>query len=246
MMWRGILLAILTKGPAFLAGRFLRNLRIAADVADLHRVLAWNVLGSAVLFAAAWWWFGPPFPRSVYLIDFLVCLMATTMLRCATPARWHGWKRSAQERKGILIFGAGVAGAMLLREIHGNPSLPYKVVGLLDDDESKHGAHVLGTPVIGSGKNAAAIVARLNRRNTTVEEIVIAIPSATGKQRRQAVSNCQAARIPFKTIPGLGDLLCRKVLVSQIREVSLSDLLGRPPVQIDTASIRSQVEGSRV
>ena len=47
MMWQGILLAILTKVPAFLAGRLLRNLRIAADVADLHRLLAWNVLGSA-------------------------------------------------------------------------------------------------------------------------------------------------------------------------------------------------------
>ena len=246
MMWQGILLALLTKLPVFLAGRLLRNLRIAADVADLHRLLAWNALGSAAFSLVVSFWIGPAFPRSVYLIDFLVCVMATAVLRFATSMRRQGWKRPKERRKGILVYGAGVAGAMLLREIRGNPSLPYRVVGLLDDDVSKHGAHVLGLPVVGSGRDAAAIVARLNRLTTKVEEIVIAIPSATGKERRQAVSHCQAARIPFKTVPGLGDLLRQKVLVSQIRDVSLSDLLGRPPVRIDAEPIRSQLEGSRV
>ena len=195
LMWEGILLSILTKVPAFLAGRLLRNLRIAADVADLHRLLAWNVLGSAAFSLVATFWVGPVFPRSVYLIDFLVCFMATAMLRFGRSMRLQRSKRPSQGHKGILVYGAGVAGAMLLREIRGNPSLPYRVLGFLDDDISKHGAHVLGLPVLGSGQDAAAIVGRLNSLSTKVSEIIIAIPSATGKQRRQAVSHCQATRM---------------------------------------------------
>jgi FlaA1/EpsC-like NDP-sugar epimerase len=104
----------------------------------------------------------------------------------------------------------------------------------------------MGVRVLGCGRQAASLVARMNRRRTRVEEIVIAMPSATGRERREALAHCQAAHVPCKTIPGLGDLLNREVLAEQIRDVAVSDLLGRPPVQLDETPVRQSLAGQCV
>ena len=79
-----------------------------------------------------------------------------------------------------------------------------------------------------------------------MKEIVIAMPSATGRQMREALANCRAAGVPVKTIPGMGELLTGKVLTSQIRDVSVLDLLGREPVQLDETLIRTSIQGKSV
>jgi FlaA1/EpsC-like NDP-sugar epimerase len=243
LFWQGLLVAILAKSPVFFLGRFHRSLRMYAEVPDLFRLLAWNVLASSLFAATTWLFIGESFPRSVYLIDFLVFFLSAAMARFWAAAHPAGRAHRPARRKGILIYGAGAAGATLLQEIRRNPSLNYRVVGFLDDDDSKQGAVVMGAPILGSGEEAEAIVAKLNRRRTRVEEIVIAIPSASGREKRQAVSRCQAARIACKTIPGIGDLLKSQALVPQIRHLAVTDLLGRPQVQLDEAPIAASIKG---
>ncbi|HTQ55179.1 MAG TPA: nucleoside-diphosphate sugar epimerase/dehydratase [Bryobacteraceae bacterium] len=245
MLWRGLLLAILIKPGLFFCGRFHRSLRMHAEARDLGRLLMWNVLASFLFAVAARLWMGPAYPRSVYLIDFLVCFL------CCILARFWllflpTWGRPRVPASGILIYGAGAAGATMLQEIRRNPSLNYYVAGFLDDDESKRGADIAGTQVLGTGREAAALVARLNRARQQVDEIVIAMPSATGRQKCQALANCQAAGVRCKTVPGLADLLERQALLPQVRHVELADLLGRPQVELDDRPMRETVAGRSV
>ena len=93
-------------------------------------------------------------------------------------------EHSTGDRTGILIYGAGSAGAELVREIHANRFSRYEVKGFLDDDPLKQGARIMGVQVLGSGREAVSVVRHLNRRKPTVGEIVIAMPSATGAQMR--------------------------------------------------------------
>src|ERR1700682_3376134 len=76
LFWQGLLVAILAKSPVFFLGRFHRSLRMYAEVPDLFRLLAWNVLASSLFAATTWLFIGESFPRSVYLIDFLVFFLS--------------------------------------------------------------------------------------------------------------------------------------------------------------------------
>ena len=84
------------------------------------------------------------------------------------------------------------------------------------------------------------------RRDISVDEIVIAMPSASGRQVSEALANCRVIGIPCKTIPSLGELLAGKVRVSQIREISVENLLGREPVKLDVDRIRESIVGQSV
>jgi len=240
-----IILATLVKAPIFYFAGLHRNLRMFAEITDLSSLLGTNAIASAVFSVLALVYIGPAFPRSVCLIDFLTCFLATVVVRYAGRLYSEAiiWGQHGERRKSILIYGAGAAGATLLREIRGNKTLGYQVIGFLDDDPAKRGAALMGVRILGCGRQAASIVARLNRRRPRVEEIVIAIPSATGRERREALANCQAAHVPCKTIPGLGDMLNRKVLAEQIRDVAVTDLLGRPPVHLEEAPVRARLVG---
>ncbi len=248
-----LIAAVVIKGPIFYLSGLHRNLWMFAELSDLLRLLLSNMIASmafsiVVASSTILTYFQPPFPRSICVMDFFTCCFATVLLCYAgrlyleAAGRGHDGKK----RKNILIYGAGAAGATLLREIRGNRALGYHVIGFLDDDPAKRGKTLMGVRVLGTGRQAASIVARLNARRSRLEEIVIAIPSATGREKREALANCQAARIPCKTIPGLGDLLNREVLAEQIRDVAVTDLLGRPPVELDEAPVRSRLAGQCV
>ncbi len=133
-----------------------------------------------------------------------------------------------------------------MQEVRSNPSLQYKVLGFLDDDPKKGGFNIMGAIVLGRGRDAAAIVDRFRKKNVHVDEIVIAMPSASGVAMHQAVANCKAAGVVCKTIPGVSDILTGEVLVRQIRNVKVEDLLGRKPVQLDETLVRASVEGQCV
>jgi FlaA1/EpsC-like NDP-sugar epimerase len=242
-----LLLAIVTKLPVFDCAGLYRGLRRYVSVPELYSVFFSNVAGSALFAAATMLWIGPQMPRSIIVIDGVMCFVATALVRfsvrlCHEALRGH----SGQARTGILIYGAGAAGAELVHEIHSNRCTRYSVKGLLDDDPLKQGAIIRGVPVLGTGREAFSLVQRLNRRRPVVEEIIIAIRSANGQQMREVLANCRAARIPCKTVPGIDELLSGKVLIAQVRNVSLQDLLGRQAVKLDDTPVRGRIRGRSV
>src|SRR5579864_4021226 len=248
VLTRAIWLALLVKLPAFSLAGFHRAVRRFASVSDLRSVILGNLAASALFVIASLAWIGPAMPRSVWVIDGLLCFLGTALVRFSVRIRDEALavERSGQERKGILIYGAGSAGTELLREIRSNRSTGYEVKGFLDDDPMKHRRLIMGVEVLGSGREAISVIDRLNQRQAKVEEIIIAMPSATGPQMREALANCRAARMPCKTIPGVGELLSGRVLTAQVRNLSVTDLLGRQPVKLDEAPIRSSIAGRSV
>jgi FlaA1/EpsC-like NDP-sugar epimerase len=217
------------------------------DLVDLFRLLVANALASLAFAAVSLLVIGRGLPWSIYCIDFLICFLLTAgarfSVRLYREALANGRQRNGG--KGILIYGAGDAGTMLVREIRANPRLGYKVIGFLDDDPRKHSTSIMGVPVLGGGADAARMVAK-RRNSLRIEEIIIAIPSATGRQMRRILADSRAAGIPCKTMPGLGELLEEKILIPQIRNVSVNDLLGREPIQLNEDRIRSEIVGRTV
>jgi FlaA1/EpsC-like NDP-sugar epimerase len=239
----GLELAVASKMLVFLAARLHRGWWRYVGMRDLARVSVANVLASALFAGAAWWWIGPVFPRSIYLIDFLICFLITAGARFAVRMYNEAFDVELATKsggKGVLIYGAGAAGRMLVKEIRSNPSLGYSVIGFLDDNPKLRSASLMDVPVLGPGRRAAHIVDRSKRRGPKVDEIIIAMPSATGRQMREALANCRAAGVSCKTIPGMGEVLNGK-LRTQIRNVSVDDLLGREQVYLEEDRIQQKI-----
>ena len=217
-------------------------------VLDLYRLVVANAIGSALAFLMTSLLVGSAFPRSVYVIDAALCVLTTCGVQCAVRLYWEVFMPQPVEKdhpRRVLIYGAGAAGAMLCKEICSDRKLQTRVLGFLDDDEGKQWSSVAGAPVLGRGCEAASVVARLLRARKPVSEVIIAMPSATARQMRAAFARCRRAGIPFRTLPGLSELL-RGSISRQIRNVSPNDLLGRESVHIDETRIGETIRGETV
>ena len=248
VLTKAVALAILVKLVVFDCVGFYRGLRRFVSIPDLYLVFLGNVVGGALFSIAVIFWIGPEVPPSILVIDALLCFLATALVRFSLRIWSEAFcrERPPRERTGILIYGAGASGADLVREIHSARLSRYFVEGFLDDDPLKQGAVILGVPVLGTGREAFAVVQRLNRQRPAVAEIIVAMPSATGPQMRETLANCHAARIPCKTLPGIDELLSGKFLTAQVRSLSVHDLLGRQTVKLDDRAVRSSIAGRSV
>jgi len=198
------------------------------------------------------------FPRSIFIIDWFLTLLLISGNRIAIRLYfWLGvgdessrfiWKgfftqffKHDRPGKKLLIIGAGDCGEKIFREIHDNFYLGYEVVGFIDDDSSKANLKIHGIPVVGNTDEIQFLVNKMN-----IEELLIAIPSASSARMRAIVDRCEESGIPFKTVPGMGELINGKVTVKAIRDVAYKDLLGREPVKLDEESIGKYLNGKRV
>jgi len=136
--------------------------------------------------------------------------------------------------KRFLIVGAGNAGEALLREILRMPVTQYDVAGLIDDDSVKQGTHIHGIPILGTVEQLPGIC-----EERKIEEIAIAMPSASPGQLRRVIQVCEGTKIRFRTVPSITDIASGKLRVSQIRDVDINDLLGREAVKLDTDLIEN-------
>lgn len=203
---------------------------------DLVRIASANAAASALSTIVLRLAFGSAFPRSIHILDLL--LAVTLMVAARVLARILLETPSESPKKRILIYGAGKAGVTVLSEIRANPQLGYQVAGFLDDDPQKRNLRLNGARVLG-GIGTLEEVARRDR----VEQVLIALPNASGTQIRTILERCRAAAVEAKRIPALAELMNHKVLVDQIRDVRLEDLLGRAPARLDRDSIRARLSG---
>jgi FlaA1/EpsC-like NDP-sugar epimerase len=139
------------------------------------------------------------------------------------------------QTKKVVVIGAGNAAAMLLREL---PRNGYISVALVDDDPQKAGVRLYGVPVVGTVADLPEVV-----RHFFPDELMIALPSATGEQMNRVFEACDRTGLRFRTIPGLGDLINGTVTVDQLRDLNFEDLLGREPVHLDVDSVRRRITG---
>jgi FlaA1/EpsC-like NDP-sugar epimerase len=198
------------------------------------------------------------YSRSVFLIDWFLTILFIAGLRLIVRLFFESYSsdesgqrtrpslagmlsHKRKNAKKLLIIGAGDCGEKIFREIHNNASLPYQIVGFLDDNRNKVGRKIHGVPVLGRvGEIGAAI------KKVKADEALIAIPSASGQQMRKIVECCKDSGIPFKTVPGYGELIDGRVSVKAIRDVAYRDLLGREAVRLDEKGIGAYIEGNCV
>lgn len=189
------------------------------------------------------------YPRSVFLIDAVLTLLFISGFRFAIRLSLasNGNPLSillgnhCDRGKRLLIVGAGGAGEKIMREIRDNARLEYRTVGFLDDNLDKLGRMIHGVPILGEVAQVKEVAEREG-----IEEILIAIPSATGRDMKRIVELCEGTRITYKTIPGIGELIKGRVTVKSIRDVSYEDLLGREPVRLEKERIGGYLENRRV
>ena len=206
---------------------------------DLTRLLRNNVAASVAAGAVLYFTLGEEFPRSIYLLDLLLSFLFAggIIFSFRLLREMRALLKNRSSVRGVVVYGAGVAGANLARELRSNPALGGRVLGFLDDDTAKLGGKLMGLPILGSGDDASQIVQALKERGQVVDEILVAMPSASLRQIRAAVARAEAAGVTCKVVPGLGDLIMGKVSVGRKMEMSLSSLLGREPVQLEMDNI---------
>jgi FlaA1/EpsC-like NDP-sugar epimerase len=183
--------------------------------------------------------------RTVLTLDFVFCFLFMGGVRFITRAFRENYfpmpLSHRQVRQRALVVGAGDAGQMIVKEIRQNPKVQLDVVGFVDDDANKKGQPFQGIPVLGMQEDLATICL-----SHGIDEVIIAIPSASGPQIRSIIERCQSLGVKFKTLPGVGDLIDGKVTVQHIRDVNLEDLLGRKPIHLDNRGIANYLKGKRV
>ena len=195
------------------------------------------------------------YSRTVFLLDGVATFLLAGGLRLAIRSYFtalqkrglgHGLPvRSPRGPQGkvqsVVIVGAGSAGEKIIREIFDNPGMGYRVMGLVDDDPGKRGRSLHGIPVLGPVDDLPEIVSRLK-----VDRVFIAISRVTGPQMRRIVEVCKTCEVPFKTLPGMREIMKGRVSVKALRDVDYRDLLRRPPVRLDTEDIFQYIAGRKV
>jgi len=167
--------------------------------------------------------------QGVFIVDMFATVLLLAGLRMSIRLYHEEFLAVESGRlRRLLIIGAGDAGEELARSIRHKPLAEYEVVGFIDDDPVKQGAFIQGLPVLGTVDQLPKICEERN-----IEEIAIAMPSATPPELRRVIQVCEGAKIRFRTVPSITDIASGKFKVSQIRDVDINDLLGREVVQLD-------------
>ncbi len=212
-----------------------------ASINDLLQIIKAVTAGSVVLLIPVYFFNIPLFPRSIFILEWLLLVFFAGALRFGLRAAREVVPGILRPGRRLLIVGAGDAGEMIAREIKSSPELPYQPVGFVDDDSTKKGMRIHGIPVLGDTND----IQRLVEKNR-ISQIIIAIPSASSQDMRAIVQKCRNAKVDFKTIPPLKDILDGKVSLKQVRDIEVDDLLGREQVTLDEGVIRNFITGRRV
>ena len=178
------------------------------------------------------------FPAIYMLILCLLCGALRLSYRCVrrTRAGLH-----SEGEKRTMLIGGGQAGAIALREFQTSPRSENKVVCIIDDAPNKVGSYLGGVKIVG-GRSAIARMAE----KYDVDEIILAIPSASRQEKLQTLNYCHNTSCTLRTLPGICQLANGEVRIEQIREVDIEDLLGRETVKIDLDEVAAYITGKTV
>jgi FlaA1/EpsC-like NDP-sugar epimerase len=218
-----------------------RGLWRFASLNDLRRLAAAvGAAGGAIALIAYLQQAALPIPRSVIVLAPLLLVLCMGGARAAYRS-WvdHRVQAAGVDRRPLIVLGAGEAAVSLLRMLA--TSRDWQVVALLDDDPARQGHDLFGYRVV-AGLASVADVAR----RTGARDVIIAMPEATGAQRRRAAELCLAAGLRASTLPLLDDLIAQRAGLSDVRRLDLDDLLGRDPVRIDGAGLLNMLAGKTV
>lgn len=232
---------ILIQGSVFWAFGLYRGVWRFASLPDLVRILQAVLVGTLLIVTALFVVNRMALvPRSVPVL-----FIGLEVLLLAGPRLLYRWLKDRRlDLSGgqrVLIVGAGRAGEMLARDLLRDPRHTYVPAGFVDDTPRRQGGEVHGLPILGPTARLETIVERQG-----IDVLMLAVPGATPGEMRRLVDLCERTGRPFRTLPHLRDLISGQISLNALRPVSIEDLLGRAPVQLDGPGIRAGIAGQRV
>ncbi len=187
--------------------------------------------------------------RSVFILDgiFTFILLAGNRVAIRYAYQLRNNKKASllapknKNTKHLLLVGAGDAAEKIIREIDSNHSLPYVIVGLVDDNPQKINKKIHGYPIHGSIDDIQTVI-----KTSGAEELLITIAAADSKSMQRIVKTCKETGLPVKIMPPIGELITGKNVLQSIREIDYRDLLGREKVSLDQDEIGKYLTGKTI
>ena len=228
----------------FWALRLYRSIWRFASYNEFKRILAANVI-TALFHAAAITLFFRRMPISYYIFGTGVQLLLTMAIRFCyrfvllERKRWGSNRGMPAVR--VMLVGAGVAGQMILRDMHSTNDINERVCCVIDDNPNKWGRFLDDVPVVGGREDIL-----LNVQKYKIEKIYVAIPSATAIERRDILQICKETGCELKNLPGMYQIVNGDVKFDALKRVEVEDLLGREPISVDMSEIYRFLTGKVV
>ena len=213
-----------------------------ASVREARRIAVAGLAGGAVIVGVNLLAGAPrPLPISVVGLGAVLSLLAFGAIRF--QSRLLAFRRPPADREArrVLLVGAGDAGAMVLNDILHNPSLGLEAVGILDDDRRKAARSLHGVPILGRTEDLPHFSNLFD-----VDEVLLAIPSATGDLVRQVSALCEKGDVPLRVLPSVREIVGGRITARDIRDLQIEDLLGRQQVATDLEGLEAVLRGRRV
>lgn len=184
-------------------------------------------------------------PKSYYFVGYVFNIILTVGLRFSYRAA-RSWMASKEKDKNeqeekpdrVMVIGAGQAGQAVIKEMQSSSHLNTEVCCVIDDNPNKKGRLLEGVPIVG---NRYDIVDKVKEYEIT--RIVYAIPATTGKNRKDILNLCKDTGCRMQTVPGTYQILNGEVSVTKLRDVEITDLLGRAQVRVNNAEILEALQG---
>ncbi len=242
--------ALIVKPLIYYLFGLYRRMWMYASVQELKLIIVSvttaSVVVSAVVISLLSFGVFEGLPRSVLVIDWILSLVFVGGVRFSLRIIGDSASVGASSSKNgnqrrLVIVGAGDAGALVVREIQKNPQMDLLPVGFLDDNPAKQKQQIYGIPVVGTITDLPKVLDKLR-----VDEVIIAIPSAPGRVVRLVADICRMKNKPFRTMPGIYELLGGSVNVNRLREVDITDLLRRQPTNMNEEIVGSSLSGKIV
>lgn len=214
-----------------------------ASVRELSNVVIASILSGVVQLIGMFYILRWPMPRSYFVVYTMLLLLLEFGIRFGY--RFFRFLRNEiggmNEVSHVMVIGAGDAGAAIIKEIRLSKFVNQKVVCVIDDDPAKIHHYIEGCRVEGDRN---AILENVEKYG--IEKIIIAIPTASKKTIRELVDICQKTSCELKILPGTYQLINGEVSVSQLREVEISDLLGREQIEVNNEEVFRLIQGERI
>ena len=237
--WAALPWLVAARAATFIAFRLQDGMWRYASIYDVRAIAAAVASSSLAFYLVTFVPFGPPvYPLSLFIVDAVTVMLLLSGVRLARRLLTES---NARDGKRILIVGAGDAGELIVRDMKNSRQSRYRVVGFADDDPRKVGHRIHGVPVLGTCAELPHLVSRHRP-----QEVLLAIPNAEPAAVRSIVRTLEPFKIPIKTLPNLRDLIDGKLELSQIRSLSVEDLLTRAPIGLARDPLKLLIGGRRV
>lgn len=234
---------IVIKLLIFTLFKFYNNLWEYASINELSQ-LGIGVAIANILVILFWQVYNVCFLKGTYVLITLFDMVLIGGFRLSYRI-YKGFIRgevfAKNGEKRVMVVGAGDAGAMVIKELKNHTKLNSKPVAVIDDDPRKERTRINGIPVVGQKYDIYSTAMKMN-----IDEIIIAIPSASKTVMREVVEECNKTKCKVKILPGIYELIDGKVSINKLRDVKIEDLLGREQIELDVDSISGYLEGKIV